>query len=233
MVSTRQWHQLTKLAEKHGWRIVAVGDGFQFSAVGRGGLFDMLTRTAPDDRVTQLDKVHRFRDEWEAEASLALRHGDADVVDTYLEHGRILHSPTDKTAIAAAVDQWLHYNPQADVGLFASSNNTVAAINTEIQKRLIQDREAFRDRRRRRHPRQRPTPGHRSRALRPQPGPLDNRRHRPREPVVHAERHLRHRRHSHGLRRQMARTRVCPDLSRFPRAHRRQINPRHRHRRHC
>ena len=146
MVSTPQWHTLTSLAQTHGWRIVAVGDGFQFSAVGRGGMFDLMARTGPADRVTQLDKVHRFANEWEAETSLLLRDGDPAVIDTYLEHQRILPAATDKTAIATAADWWMDHHdthhslvtrrtkgPAPELGLFATSNATVDAINKEIQ----------------------------------------------------------------------------------------------------
>ena len=151
MVSTPQWHTLTSLAQANGWRIVAVGDGYQFSAVGRGGMFDLLARTGPADRVTHLDKVHRFANEWEADASLKLRDGDISVIDTYLEHQRIHPATTDKAAIAAAADRWMdhHYGTDQhqhlarmrgqtpELGLFATSNDMVEAINKEIQKRRL------------------------------------------------------------------------------------------------
>jgi len=42
MVRTSGWARLCALAETNEWRIVAVGDGFQFSAVGRGGMLSTL-----------------------------------------------------------------------------------------------------------------------------------------------------------------------------------------------
>jgi len=138
MVSTRHWHELTNLAAKNDWRIVAVGDGYQFSAVGRGGMFDLLCRTAPADRVTHLDRVHRFQHEWEAEASLRLRDGDTSVLDTYAEHERIHRAPTDEIAIKAAATLWIDRLAKtygrADVGIFATSNSTVAEINRKVQQ---------------------------------------------------------------------------------------------------
>jgi hypothetical protein len=43
----------------------------------------------PGVAVVELDTIHRFAHDWEADASLALRNGDATAVDTYDRHGRI------------------------------------------------------------------------------------------------------------------------------------------------
>lgn len=106
MVRTSDWARLCALAETNRWRIVAVGDGFQFSAVGRGGMFEDLTTALPSERVTHLDRVHRFVNQWEADASPKLRKGDPDVIDTYVDHGRILAVPTNSDASAVAVARW-------------------------------------------------------------------------------------------------------------------------------
>jgi hypothetical protein len=37
----------------------------------------------------ELDRVHRFANDWEREASLRLRRGDTEVLDVYDAHGRI------------------------------------------------------------------------------------------------------------------------------------------------
>jgi len=138
MVSTSNWSKLVRLAAQKHWRIVAIGDGQQFSAVGRGGMFDLLASTAPKDHVTLLDKVHRFTNDWEATASLALRAGDTTVVDTYLDHGRITAAVTTAEAVTVAADTWAeHAERTTSFGLYAPTRDTVAAINTEIQTRRI------------------------------------------------------------------------------------------------
>ena len=41
----------------------------------------------------ELDTIHRFRNPWEADASLGLRHGDPAVLNTYVEFDRIRAAP--------------------------------------------------------------------------------------------------------------------------------------------
>ena len=89
MVSTDKLHQLAALADDRAWRVVLVGDPLQFSAVGRGGMFEYLTDTRG---AIELDQVHRFSKDWERAASLRLRRGDPSVAEVYDEHGR-LHQP--------------------------------------------------------------------------------------------------------------------------------------------
>ena len=72
MVSTDKLHQLATLADDRTWRVVMVGDPMQFSAVGRGGMFEYLIDTCG---AIELDQVHRFTNEWERAASLRLRRG--------------------------------------------------------------------------------------------------------------------------------------------------------------
>ena len=80
------------------WRVVLVGDPRQLQAVGRGGLFAEICGTG---RVHELITVHRFTDEWEAAASLRLRHGDPTVFDTYHIRGRITPAVSTPTSISS------------------------------------------------------------------------------------------------------------------------------------
>ena len=43
--------------------------------------------------MVELDTIHRFRNPWEADASLGLRHGDPAVLNTYVEFDRIRAAP--------------------------------------------------------------------------------------------------------------------------------------------
>ena len=73
MLPTAKLAELADLADLKGWRIALVGDPMQFSAVGRGGMFGLLVDTFG---AIELDRVHRFDNEWERDASLRLRRGD-------------------------------------------------------------------------------------------------------------------------------------------------------------
>ncbi len=67
-------------------RVVVAGDHHQLAPVeGVGGGFAVIA----GETGVELENVHRFNEAWEGEASLRLREGDAEVLDTYADHGRI------------------------------------------------------------------------------------------------------------------------------------------------
>ncbi|MDG2025938.1 MAG: MobF family relaxase [Acidimicrobiales bacterium] len=135
MVSTTRLDQLAALADTRGWRVALVGDPMQFSAVGRGGMFDHLIDT---HGAIELDQVHRFANDWERHASLRLRRGDPTVADVYDQHGR-LHGGTATRMEQEALDVWwtARHNHEA-VLLAAPTNDTVARLNKAAQQRRIQ-----------------------------------------------------------------------------------------------
>ena len=63
-----------------------VGDPLQFLPVGRAGMFDWLVEHGP---TIELDRIHRFTEAWERDASLALRTGQVDALALYEQHGRL------------------------------------------------------------------------------------------------------------------------------------------------
>ncbi|MGO2655159.1 MobF family relaxase [Brachybacterium alimentarium] len=78
---------ITAHAQQAGAKVLLVGDWAQLAAVDAGGAFGMLVRDRDD--APELTDVRRFRNEWEKHASLGLRIGDTDVIDTYLDHDRV------------------------------------------------------------------------------------------------------------------------------------------------
>ncbi|GGM49704.1 MobF family relaxase [Microbacterium saperdae] len=78
---------ITAHAAAVGAKVLLVGDWAQLAAVDAGGAFGMLVRDRDD--APELTDVRRFRNEWEKHASLGLRIGDTDVIDTYLNHDRV------------------------------------------------------------------------------------------------------------------------------------------------
>ncbi|MCP4103098.1 MAG: AAA family ATPase, partial [Lentisphaerae bacterium] len=134
MVSTDKLHQLATLADDRAWRVVLVGDPMQFSAVGRGGMFEYLIDTCG---AIELDQVHRFSNEWERAASLQLRRGDPAVASIYDDHGR-LHGGTASRMQRDALDTWDAARQAGEtVLLTASTNETVAALNRTAQQRRV------------------------------------------------------------------------------------------------
>jgi conjugative relaxase-like TrwC/TraI family protein len=135
MASTPDLAQLVTLADRQQWRLVLVGDFAQLQAVGRGGLFAELCATG---RVHELERIYRFREPWEAAASLQLRHGDPSGFDEYFTHGRVI-AGTLQDHLATMTDRWFEVTARgASVALVASSNDHVDQINAAIQHARIE-----------------------------------------------------------------------------------------------
>jgi conjugative relaxase-like TrwC/TraI family protein len=136
MVSTSHLAHLTRLADRKHWRVALVGDSMQFSAIGRGGMFQHLLDTHEG---IELDTVRRFHNPWERAASLQLRRGNPDIINTYDTHYRIQHG-TSTRMDRDAINQWLqHRRDGEDVLLLAPSNETVSRLNHTAQAALIQN----------------------------------------------------------------------------------------------
>jgi len=134
MLPTTKLAELADLADMKGWRIALVGDPLQFSAVGRGGMFGLLVDTFG---AIELDRVHRFDNEWEREASLRLRRGDASVAEVYEQHGR-LHRGTLNQMERASVAAWWERRQAGSKGLLMSpTNEAVERLNQRCQQTRI------------------------------------------------------------------------------------------------
>lgn len=129
MIPTGRLAALTRLADQEGWRVVMLGDPLQFAPVGRGGMYQLLVDT---HGAITLDRVHRFTQPWEAEASLRLRQGDPTVAVVYDAHGRI-HGGTHPAR--DALNAWHTARREgATVVLSASTTETVVDLNHAAQQ---------------------------------------------------------------------------------------------------
>jgi hypothetical protein len=132
MVSTPKLAQLATLADDRGWRLALMGDPLQFSAVGRSGMFGHLIDCYG---AIELDRVHRFANDWERDASLRLRRGDAEVLDLYDDHGRI-HGGTRRQMERAVLDAWWHARLQGEqAAMMAPTNEIAVVLNQRAQQR--------------------------------------------------------------------------------------------------
>jgi ATP-dependent exoDNAse (exonuclease V) alpha subunit len=120
-ISTADWLHLADLAARTGARIIAVGDEYQLGAIGAGGVFTLLAERLD---ATELHEVHRFANEWEKHASLALRAGDAGVIADYQAQGRVFAAPEDQ-AMRNVVLDWA-----ADIG---AGRHALIIAQTEAQ----------------------------------------------------------------------------------------------------
>lgn len=138
MLATPKLAALARLADRHRWRLVFIGDPNQLGAVGRGGMFAHLAAQGP---VLELDRIHRFAHDWERTASLRLRAGDPDVLAVYEHHGRLHDGTTvDMTTEAFAAWQTIRAGG-GSVVMLAVSNDTVDRLNRLAQHTRLRDGE--------------------------------------------------------------------------------------------
>ena len=126
---------LTERADRAGAKLVLVGDWAQLSSVEAGGAFHMLVR----DRgmAPELSDVRRFVHRWEKKASVGLRIGDLDAVDSYEEHGRV--SGGDRESMLDLLYQ--AWRDDTETGkrslMIANDNDTVTELNERARADLV------------------------------------------------------------------------------------------------
>jgi energy-coupling factor transporter ATP-binding protein EcfA2 len=135
LAGTLSLDRITGLAAEAGAKVLLVGDYAQLQSVDAGGAFELLVHDRGD--APELIDVHRFTHAWEKTASLDLRHGHTDIIDTYDAHGRI-HDGETEEMIDSAYTAW-----RADLlagkatVLVSDSNESVTALNTRARTDLI------------------------------------------------------------------------------------------------
>lgn len=134
MVSTEQMAEIGRQADAAGAKLLLVGDPAQLDAVDAGGFLGLIDRT---QNPSYLDQLWRFKNPWEQAASLRLRTGDPEVLETYDEAGR-LHGSPDEDPADAAYQAWLS-DRQAGYKsiLIASDNQTVIDLDRRAQADLV------------------------------------------------------------------------------------------------
>ena len=102
MASTRELAAVVSYVESRGGSVRLVGDDRQLAAVAAGGVLrDLLHQVG----AVTLTEVHRFRDNGEAAATLAIRDGDPTALGFYADRGRI-HAGDLASAADQAFDAW-------------------------------------------------------------------------------------------------------------------------------
>lgn len=135
LAGTLHLDRVTALAAHGGAKVLLVGDPAQLQSVEAGGAFSLLVHDRPD--APELVEVHRFVNEWEKAASVALRRGDPEAIDEYISHARVIEGSTEAMADAA----YLAWRADARAGkvsvLISESNEAVSALNVRARTELI------------------------------------------------------------------------------------------------
>ena len=135
LAGTLSLDRITKTAEEGGAKVLLVGDYSQLQAVEAAGAFGLLASDRDD--TPELSTIYRFTNEWEKLASLGLRLGKTDVIDTYEDAGRIAGGDTEDVT-ARAYEAW-RADREAGVAsiLVTDSSESVTALNLRARTELI------------------------------------------------------------------------------------------------
>ncbi|WP_104162191.1 MobF family relaxase [Arthrobacter sp. ZGTC212] len=138
MVTTTKLAEVVSVAARHGAVVRAIGDDRQLGAIGSGGALRLLDHQVG---AVRLERVHRFRTEGEAEASLALREAPASGADApwqwYMDNKRIVAGDSD-TMTDAALRAWMADTAAGKNSLLiAGDNATVTDLNAYAQAARI------------------------------------------------------------------------------------------------
>ncbi|MHA7246899.1 MobF family relaxase [Arthrobacter tecti] len=137
LAGTLSLDRITRVAADAGAKVLLVGDYAQLQSVDAGGAFGLLV--ADRDDAPELVDVHRFTHEWEKTASLSLRHGRTEAIDTYIDHDRVTGGEAD-TMSDAAYTAWRTDRAKGLVSvLIAESREDVATLNHRARADLILD----------------------------------------------------------------------------------------------
>jgi hypothetical protein len=133
MVATEDLAAVEDIATRFSAKILLTGDPEQLSAPQAGGVMRLL---ADEHGYYQLSTVQRFEQEWEREASLRLRAGDADVLTEYDHRGRILDGTREQMA-ETAYQRWLadHLSGKSSV-LLVGTNAEAAELARRARDEL-------------------------------------------------------------------------------------------------
>ncbi|MCH6470673.1 relaxase domain-containing protein [Sinomonas sp. 5-5] len=137
LAGTLSLDRITGLAAEAGAKVLLVGDHAQLQSVDAGGAFSLLVHDRDD--APELVDVRRFANEWEKAASLGLRHGRTEVIDTYIENGRVLDGETGAMTDAAYRAWRADQLAGRGTVLVADSAEAVTALNERARTDLILD----------------------------------------------------------------------------------------------
>ena len=125
---------IVRHAARSGAKLVITGDHAQLGAVESGGGMAMLARKLGH---AQLTEAVRFRNDWEGNASLAIRAGDVSALGTYDAHGRLHGGSYEEMAEQAARAYLAEYLAGTDVILTAFEHRECADLSRRVQGYLL------------------------------------------------------------------------------------------------
>jgi conjugative relaxase-like TrwC/TraI family protein len=142
MADTLSLDTAVQFAINRGASVRLVGDDQQLAAIGAGGVLRDIQHSHGALRLTGL---HRFTDPAEAAASLALRDGDPEALDFYLDHRRV-HVGDLATTTQDAFAAWVSDRAAGlDAIMLAPTRKLVAELNRQARDHCLGSHPARRE----------------------------------------------------------------------------------------
>ncbi|MEQ7845807.1 MobF family relaxase [Nocardioides kribbensis] len=138
LAGTTTLDRISGIAEAAGAKVLLVGDPHQLQSVEAGGAFALLVDRRTD--TPELTDIHRFVNEWEKHASLALRRGEVEVISTYVRQERIREGQTDEM-LDRAYEAWRADSRAGKTSILVTeSSHAVRTLNERARaERLMLD----------------------------------------------------------------------------------------------
>lgn len=131
LAGTLALDQITAHARDVGAKVLLLGDPHQLGAVDAGGALGMLVRDRPG--APRLSELHRFVNDWEKKATLGLRLGKPEAIDTYITQQRV-HDGAFDDVLEHAYQAWRADRAAGkSVLLIAETLETVSALNARAR----------------------------------------------------------------------------------------------------
>jgi conjugative relaxase-like TrwC/TraI family protein len=104
MADSKRLPKLVDLTAARDSKLLLAGDSAQLPSIGAGGLFKQLQENVP---AAELSEVHRARHDWEKQAWMEIRNGQAArALARYQAHERLHIHDTRQQAAQAMVENW-------------------------------------------------------------------------------------------------------------------------------
>jgi Ti-type conjugative transfer relaxase TraA len=137
MIGTRQLERVISEAQKHGAKVVLVGDPEQLQAIEAGAAF---RATAERHGGVEITQIRRQREDWQRDATRQLATGrTAEAIASYDDSGRIHAADTREQARGDLIDRWDADRKAASGStriILTHTNDEVGALNRAARERL-------------------------------------------------------------------------------------------------
>ena len=138
LVGSRPLDRLRSHVDGAGAKLVLTGDNRQLSSIDAGGALRSLSHELGDHvvRLTTNRRQAGSDQQWERDALVALRDGDAErAVHAYTEHGRVTISGTVDEARHRLVEDWWAVHRDHTTAILAVRRADVVALNDMVRAR--------------------------------------------------------------------------------------------------